>query len=190
MKKLSIMLLMFTFLFGCSNDNSTTNNVEEISEDNNTPEETDDLVTEEQEPDEIDEVTEFVKRFNELASLSDEVNEITDSNEIDETGARMLYASNNYGVIAIYNEEKILDNYSVVFSKEEPYQDLQGVALNTALHIGSILDLDLNKFAEEFENSLSKDFHSYFEDDFLIAFFNHKISGQSDFGMVVEFSLP
>lgn len=196
---LLLAILLSIFLAACDDNEFDDANNEVVSNlntnDNTLENEGNDSTSDkeseiESELDSNDEVKGFVEYFNNLASLSDDVEAIDDTGEIDDSGAQVLYSSNEYGIIAIYDENESLDNYSVVISKSEPYEKLEGSALNATLHVSATLDLDYSKLTREFEEALSKAFHSYFEDDYLIAFFNHKMSGQSDFGMVIEFSLP
>lgn len=190
MKKVFLLLVTVFLVLGlvaCS-DNSSSN--DSPSKNNETTEQQNATNENSGEKDDnesnLDEVGQFVEDFNNLASLSEGIESLDSTAAIDENGAQVLYASHDYGIIAIY-EDDILDRYSVVISKDEPYEELKGNALNAAMHVAAVLDLDYEKFANEFEKALSQEFYSSFEDNYTIAFFNHKLSGQSDWGMVVEF---
>lgn len=137
-----------------------------------------------------DEVSGFVEKFNELASLSEDVKAIDDIEEaveIEDGSTQVLYSSLDYGIVAIYNDDGSLSSYSIPISKNEPYEELQGKGLNAMLHIGAALGLDLDNLGDEFEKALAKESHISFGDDYTIMYFNHKLSGKPTWGMVVEF---
>lgn len=134
------------------------------------------------------EVSEFVEEFNALASLADGVEALDDTAEVDETGAQVLYSSPGYGVAAIYDEDGALNNYSVVISQNDPYEKLKGNALYTAMHVASVLGLDIKRFPDELEEALKHKFHFYLEGGYTVTFHNKKLSGDPKFGMVIEFS--
>ena len=186
MKKLMLpfVIMLFFLLAACNgNDNNADASAKQDEE---TSEETSKEIKSDAQENSDSEVSSFVKEYNELASLTDDLESLIDTNEIDDSGAQVLYASSNYGIIAIY-EKDALEKYSFVFSKDEPYEVLKGTALNALLHVAATLNIEHDELIKEFEESLSKEFYSYFTEKHVIVFFNHELSGQSDFGMVVEF---
>lgn len=188
MKKILFALLLSALLVGCSSEKTNENSQDTEKETKVVVKPSEGTQDEEQNKTESEsEISKFVKNYNDLASLSDDLESLDDSKEVDDSGAQVLYASNDYGIIAIY-ENDTLEKYSFVFSKDEPYEELKGTALNALLHVAATINLNTDELIKEFEESLSKEFYSYFAEDYIIVFINQKLSGQSDFGMVVEFA--
>lgn len=195
LKRILIILFSSVLLIGCGNGKTEKVDTGNKAETEN-KKETESVETKTDEKREVEiknEVKTFVESFNHLASLSDDVkaiDNIEDMVEGEDESTQVLYSSSEYGIVAIYDEDSNLNRYSIVIPKDQPYEELKGTALNATLHIGAALDLDVDKLSEKFKEALSKESDVYLEDGYSIMFFNHKLSGQSDFGMVVEFLVP
>ncbi|MBB4827145.1 hypothetical protein HNO89_004441 [Sporosarcina luteola] len=201
MKKLLIgITIPLLLLFACSKEEKETETDIEIetretaleNENNNVSEKIhakeDDGKDHQEHGKEIEknEVNAFVEKYNELASLSEGLGSLDATKEIDDGGAQVLFSSKEYGIIAVY-EEEILDRYTIVYSKIEPYEEQKGTAFNAMLTIANVLDIDSDRLTKEFKKSLSNESYSYLEENYTIIFLNHKLSGESDFGLIVAF---
>lgn len=177
----TLLILSIFILSACGNEEKNP----EINENPN-QEVIDTQKTKSTEVEDESEILLFVKDFNDLASLSEGVPAISADNDTDENGAQVLYSSNDYGIIAIHDGDTV-KSYSVVLFQSEPYEDMKGNGLNSLLHVASVLDLDTNTLIDELEKAINTEKSLYLEDNYSVMFFNHKLSGDSNFGMVIEF---
>lgn len=193
MKKLLLVLFLSILLVGCNNE--ATGESEPVNESKTEPkqqevvendiESTDDENTTNEV--EIDEqVNNFIETFNESSGNVESITEVEEVVSAGEESTQVLYASNEYGIIAIFDDKDNLSRYSVVISKEEPYENLQGDAYEAMLHTGDSLGLGTDLLSSKFEESLTKEqSHVYFENDVTVMF--HKQNNDPNWGIVVEF---
>lgn len=201
MKKFIFILLTATFLMGCSDDapkgDAESKNDNEPKKSESVEKEAKDEIESDADSD-VDEdavkentltlipIEEFITNYNNLASLTDELEPLTDSEPRD-GNAQFLLDEDTYGILAVYNEDDDIINYSVGLTRDGPYEDLVGNGLYASMHVASALGIDFEQFANEFESALEKESHIFFDSGHVVTFENHKMSGESGLGMMIIF---
>ncbi|WP_040985450.1 hypothetical protein [Oceanobacillus jeddahense] len=135
-----------------------------------------------------DEVKEFVESFNQLASLEDDIDlieEIQPAEESENGYSQTLYSSDEYIIIANYQEDGEINSYIVVIPDDQPYRELKGNGLYAMFHVATALDLDLEELGDEFEKALPNHAGMYFADDYTISF--HTDEQLPEMGITIMF---
>jgi len=130
---------------------------------------------------------EFITSYNNLASLTDELKPLMDSEPKDESNTQILLNDDTYAILSIFDENDEPTSYSVGITQKDSYEEMKGNGLYATLNVATALDLDSEKLTEEFEISLEKEAHTYFDNGHMIMIENHKSSGKSGLGMLVQF---
>lgn len=128
----------------------------------------------------------FIEKYNNLASLTDELKPLSKDEPISDDNTQILLNDDTYAVLAIFNEDNDSIFYSVGMTREDSYEELKGNGLYAALNLAATLDLDFEKMSNEFETALTKESHSYSDNGHMIMMENHKKSGESGLGMMVQ----
>lgn len=180
MKKIFFLLLTTATLVACgtntTNLNSMNNN--ETNKDNQTE-------TNEVELD-LSDITSFSEEYNSKIYGGGEIDPTA---EIDETRAQVLFTSNEYGIVAVYEDDSDkVNRYSFIFTgADQAYKDAKGESFDAFLLIAEIFGVDKDNIIKKMNESFEKDRHVLIENDHTIMFFNHKLIGNSQFDMTVEF---
>ncbi|WP_440897047.1 hypothetical protein ACS127_03375 [Amphibacillus sp. Q70] len=120
-----------------------------------------------------EEIKLFIEDYNNLTTLEDDIDLIEKVQPAEETKngyTQTLYSSDEYIIIANYEEDGEVDFYVVVIPNDQPYRDLQGNGLYAMFHVAATLDLDLEELGDEFEKALPNHAGMYFVDDYTIIF--------------------
>lgn len=123
----------------------------------------------------------FVEKYNNLASLTDELKPLTDKNERDSNNAQILLQEDTYGILAIFDENDDVIFYSVGLTRDDLYGEMKGNGLYATLNLAATLDMDFKKMTNEIEVSFNKDSHMYFDGGYVV-----NISNESGLGMLVQ----
>lgn len=189
MKKTLLLLFTALLLLGCSNEQTENPIVNDVGENEveNTNEKKENKSENENQAFTLKPVDEFIEHYNNMASLTDELSPLTLEQPRDENGAQILLQEDTYGILAIFDDNDNVTTYSVGLTQEDSYSELKGNGLYATLHVAEVLELDIEKAADEFEIALNKDEHTYFDDGHMVIFENHERSGKSGLGMLVRF---
>ena len=94
-----------------------------------------------------------------------------------------------YSIEAKYNDDEKLTGYYISIEGEQPYENLEGVGFEAALVLAKTLDLDRDRFIEEFQNALAVGDVTYNENGYEIIL--HDFSAGEMIvheGMIINFN--
>jgi hypothetical protein len=132
--------------------------------------------TEQQEIELNYEVNTFVQEFNESAESRGDVNSIDDIQEREsgEQGeTQILYDSQEYQIVAMYQDDGTVLGYMMTLGTSEPYKELKGDAYNALLHTASTLKIDTDIVTESLLIATEEGGHFNYNNGYALNFTNH-----------------
>jgi len=187
MRKLILTIFASLLLFGCSNDKEDIPTVNYAEENETEVDDKEKDIGKESKSFTLKPINEFIEHYNNMASLTDDLSPLSLEQPKDENNTQILLQENTYAILAIFDDDDDVITYAVGLTRDDNYTDLKGSGINAMMHIAEALELDFEKASIELETALSKNEHSYVEDDYMVIFENHERSGASGLGMMVRF---
>lgn len=152
------------------------------------PEEPEEANAEEEEIELNYEVNTFVQEFNESAESRGDVNPIDDIQEREsgEQGeTQILYDSQEYQIVAMYQDDGTVLGYMMTLGTSEPYKELKGDAYNALLHTASTLEIDTDMVTDSLLIAIEEGEHFNYNNGYALNFTSHE--GNDTTGMSVLF---